>query len=251
MPPPPHPALHLDADATGGLSLWTGHHRLLDGSFVEFVGADEAAAIVGIERNDAPGLVRMRGYVSGRARGSVVAGPAGTWPVEVNVVAAVVPPGDALVWLIDVVNRGDAACTVEATTRLALAGPLAHAVPTEVAGLGAVAAAAETPVGRLVLAHTLVPDDGPRGTGDAAERPGRAAGIPSEPGVLTRQRRMTLAPGASGGLTAVVGVGATVRDALEAVFPHLSGERSREALRAAHRLALDAHKPPAATSMPD
>ena len=150
-----------------------------------------------------PGLVGVR-----IARGSL----------DARLALGLPPGGAALVLRLDVANRSDAprALTIASSVRLA-----AGAWET-VASLDA--RTAEAAPGCCV-AHTFVPDDGRAADSAAA----------SEAEI---RRTATLAPGETLGWTVCVGVGATAFAALGAVFPNLSGQRSRAALKAAQDAAV-------------
>lgn len=222
------PPLRLEAAGSGHLGLRLGSDPLLEGTFVRIAMGNASRSMTDIERNDVPGLVRLQGQVSGRGDFSNA-----LLSLKMRVVAAVVPPGDALVWRIDIAHCGDEACTFDVLTRLVLAPALrASAVAADVTALDVVAAEARALGGILAIAHTLVPDQVTDQGAANGDRRARAA-----PHVLAQRQRVKLPPGGSVGLSAGVSLGTTVQAALAAVFPHLSGDRSREALRTAHRAA--------------
>lgn len=132
--------------------------------------------------------------------------------LDVRLTFGVPPGGNAAVFRLDATNTGaDArALVLESTVE---AGGVWQIEPRLHARL------VEAQPG-VWLAHTFVPDDGRMTGSDDAD---------------ALRRTATLTPGETAGWTVGLGVGATARDTLAAVFPHLSGDRSRAALAAAKR----------------
>lgn len=131
------------------------------------------------------------------------------------------PDGNAAVFRLDTTNAGADEVTLVLESVVDAAGGGAW---EDVAVLHARTVRV---VDGLWLAQTFVPDDG-RMPGNAVETP---HGSVSTSNAL--RRIATVAAGKTQGWTVCVGVGATAKAALGAVFPHLSGQRSRAALVAA------------------
>ena len=143
------------------------------------------------------------------------------------------PDGNVAIFRLDVTHTGAAprALVLASDVRLA-AGAW-----EDVAELGA--RTARLGDGRYA-AHTFVPDDGAMPGVETPQwgvsTPGIGMGLGGAAGLV---RTATLAPGETAGWTVGIGVGATARKALGAVFPHLSGARSRAALAAAKQHVPD------------
>ena len=177
----------------------------LRGALVRLMGPDgQALALPAPERRGVPGVTRLRWRVGG---------------ADVRIALARVADA-VVVWRVEVTGADGAAIAGAVATELGIVGA-ALGRARRLPALGAVVAESAG----LVMAHTFVPDVG---TGADGEVGGDGFGI---------ARALRLAPGAAAGFTAVVAAGTTERAAFESLFPFLSGERSRDALRTAHREA--------------
>lgn len=163
--------------------------------------------------------------VQHRRTGGVAGGRIVRNGLDLRLTVGLPPDGSAAVFRLDVTNlRADAVDLVLEATATLTAGTW-----DDVAALGARTAHVRDGV---AVAHTFVPDDGAMPRASAGQTPSEglttAGGAPA--GLV---RTATLAPGETNGWTVCLGVGATAKQALGAVFPHLSGARSRAALAAA------------------
>ncbi len=198
------PSLLTPALADDGMATFRANGAdALHGPLVRLLGPDGHGLDLRMpERRDVPGVARLSWRVDGG---------------DVRVALARVADA-AVVWRVEVTGGVDG----WVATGLEIADPAFGSV-RRLPGLGAVVAEGAG----VVLAHTFVPDVGVGG-----------AEGESHGGGFSIARTLRLEPGMSAGFTAVVAAGDSERAALEALFPFLSGDRSRDALRTAHREAL-------------